>query len=122
MLAFMGKKTITCIICPKGCDLTLRQDRKGQWSVSGNECDRGPDYALEEMSSPRRVLTTTVALAGGSLTLLPVRSSGALPKGMLFECLEVLSGIEMHSPVSMGDMVAADILGSGIDIIATRSA
>ena len=120
----MGKKekTITCIVCPKGCDLTLRQDRKGQWSVSGNDCDRGPDYALEEILSPKRVLTTTVALAGGSLSLLPVRSSGALPKETLFECLQMLSEIERHCPVDMGDVIVSDILDTGIDIIATRSA
>ena len=116
------EKKITCIICPNGCELTLRQDRKGQWSVSGNECDRGPDYALEEMSSPKRVLTTTIALAGGNLALLPVRSSVALPKESLFECLQVLSGIEILCPVEMGDVIVRDILDTGIDIIATRSA
>ncbi|MBE9536709.1 MAG: DUF1667 domain-containing protein [Proteobacteria bacterium] len=114
-------KTITCIICPKGCDLKLRQGRKGQWSVSGNDCDRGIDYALEEMSSPRRVLTTTVALAGGNLPLLPVRSSVALPKETLFECLKILSGIERYCPVDIGDVIVSDILDTGIDIIATRS-
>jgi CxxC motif-containing protein len=68
------------------------------------------------------VLTTTVALAGGSLPLLPVRSSGALPKESLFECLQMLSEIERHCPVDMGDVIVSDILDTGIDIIATRSA
>lgn len=117
-----NEKTFTCIICPKGCDLRLRQQDKGPWLVSGNECDRGADYALEEISSPMRVLTTTIALAGGSLPLLPVRSSGPLPKNDLFECIKLLSRIEINCPVNMGDVVLRDVLNTGIDVIASRSA
>ena len=99
----------------------LRKYRNGQWSVFGDDCDKGPDYSLEELFFPRRVLTTTIALAGGRLPLLPVRLSESLPKETLFDCLHVLSCMEGECPVAMGDVIVRDILDNGIDIIATRS-
>ena len=57
-------KEITCIVCPKGCTLTV--DR-ANGKVTGNSCDRGKDYGLAEVTNPTRVLTTTVAHLIGSV-------------------------------------------------------
>ena len=114
------KRGMTCIICPRGCEMTLMGDENGRWLVSGNECEKGLDYAMEEVTAPKRVLTTTVALEGARLRLLPVRSSAPLPKESLFECMKIISERAARAPVRMGDVIIGDIMKLGVDIIATR--
>jgi len=115
------KKEMTCIVCPKGCDLAVQKGPDGEMLIEGNECEKGEKYALEELTSPKRVLTATVAAKGCGLPLLPVRSAGSIPKELLFECMKSLAGVRIGSPVKMGDIIVSDILGTGVDIIAARS-
>lgn len=88
--------------------------------VSGFTCPRGEKYAREEVTAPKRTLTTTVRIKGGHLPLLPVISRTALPKESVIECARFLSNVEVKAPVSEGDIVCANILGLGVDIVAAR--
>ena len=72
-------------------------------------------------TNPVRVLTTTVRLKGGKLPVLPVKSDKPLPKDLLFECMKVINAIEYEAPAALGDIVAENISGSGVNIVATRS-
>lgn len=114
---------LVCIVCPIGCRLTLVEDASSEkgWKVSGNTCKRGVDYAIKEMTAPTRVLTTTVKIQGGSLSRLPVRTDGAVPKESLVECMHVLNEVVAKSPVKMGDVIIENILNTGINVISSRS-
>ncbi len=35
--------------------------------------------------------------------------------------MEVLNSIEIEAPISMGDIIVKDILGTGVDVVATRN-
>lgn len=107
---------ITCIICPNGCLLHVDDDL----NVSGNKCIRGVAYGKQEVSDPRRTLTTTVRVNSKLLSVCPVKSADALPKGLVLKCMEIVNEIRLEVPVRRGDVVVKDILGTGIDIIATR--
>ena len=75
------KKEMTCIVCPMGCQLQLDiDDATLKLSVSGNNCPRGIKYAHEELTNPKRTLTTTVLLERAELTRLPVVTDGPIPK------------------------------------------
>lgn len=111
-------KELICITCPKGCHLTVDEQTL---SVTGNACPRGAEYARKELTNPTRVLTTTVRLEGGALARLPVKSSSDLPKPMLRQVVLALRDYTAHSPVRRGDVLIHDILGTGADIVATRS-
>ena len=113
-------RNLTCIVCPKGCDLAVLRDADGILIIKGNECEHGHVYALEEMTAPVRVLTTTVALRGGRLPLLPVRSSAPLPRERLMACMEVIAGVVATPPLGRGAPVVRYILGTGVDMVATR--
>lgn len=118
-----AEQELVCIVCPMGCRLTLTAapgTDKG-WQVSGNVCKRGEQYALKELTDPTRVVTSTVRITGGILERLPVRTYGAIPKNKVFECMRLLNHVDVKSPVKMGDIVIADVLGTGVDVIATRS-
>lgn len=118
----MKTKVMNCIMCPMGCELTVTLDDKGKFvSVTGNSCPRGAKYAETEVTDPRRMLTTTVRIKGGLLPLLPVVSADVLPKGKIAECLAFLRNITVQAPVKAGEVIVPDILGLGVDIVASRN-
>ena len=66
------------------------------------------------------MLTTTVRIAGGQLALLPVVSKSVLSKGRILDCARELRNVKVKAPVKAGDVIVADILGLGVDIVASR--
>ena len=49
----------TCIVCPIGCHLEAEVSDSGEiLSVSGNTCKRGETYIRDEVTNPRRTLTS----------------------------------------------------------------
>ena len=114
------KKTLNCIMCPMGCELTVTIEDGNVTEVTGNTCPRGAKYGHDEIMSPTRMLTTTVRIAGGQLALLPVVSKSVLPKGRLLDCARELRNVKVKAPVKAGDVIVADILGLGVDIVASR--
>ena len=61
------EKKLTCVECPKGCEITVELDGDKIISVGGYSCLRGKKYAESEVICPRRVLTTTVKCADGGV-------------------------------------------------------
>lgn len=88
--------------------------------VRGSECKQGEKYAIDEFTDPRRVVTTTVIARNGILPLLPVRSIESIPKRLVRDAATRLSSVTVEAPVSEGQVVLGDILGTGIDIVACR--
>lgn len=113
-------KELNCINCPMGCLLTVTLEDGAITQVTGNTCPRGEKYAHQELTDPRRMLTSTVKVAGGALPLLPVVSADTLPKGKILECAAALRAVTVTAPVKAGAVVAENILGLGVDIVASR--
>lgn len=113
-------KDITCIVCPVGCKITIQKDEDGEYLVTGNTCKRGRDYAIEEMTHPMRMLTSTVKIDHPVHRRLPVHSSAAVPKEKLFDVIRELDKVEVKSPVKTGQVVLQNVLGLGVDICASR--
>ena len=114
-------REIICIVCPAGCRIRVRGENQKQLAISGNECKQGEEYALKEIIDPRRTLITTVQIDHGTLRRLPVRTSREIPKQSIFPCMEVINRVRVEAPVRIGQMIVADILGTGADVVATRS-
>lgn len=113
-------RVMNCIMCPMGCELTVTIENGNVTGVTGNTCPRGPVYAKDEVTAPKRMLTSTVVIEGGMLPLLPVVSASVLPKGSILECASYLRGVKAKAPVKTGDVIVKNILGLGVDIIASR--
>lgn len=144
-------KTIICLVCPRDCELLLseKEDTGGEtaetavmpaekpiasgaaaplppparfpYSIRGNKCKRGLAFAIRELTAPARVLTTTVAVEGGTRKRLPVRSSAPVPVALTARWLEQAKQLRVCAPVAMGEVLAADVLGTGISVLAARS-
>lgn len=117
----MEKRELTCIGCPLGCALTVEMNDGEVISVTGNTCKRGDDYARKEVTNPTRIVTSSVKVEDGSLAAVSVKTKEDIPKGKIFDCVKALKDVCVKAPVAIGDVVLADVAGTGIDVIATKN-
>lgn len=110
-----------CVTCPVGCAIKATIDGQELIELEGNACRRGIAFVQEEITNPRRMLTTSVQVEGGELPLVPVHSSEPLPKALLMDAARALRKIVVPAPVAIGQVVVCDILGTGVDMVASRS-
>ena len=109
-----------CITCPLGCTLEVTHAGKEVLNVEGNSCPRGVHYAQAELTDPRRMVATTVKVQSGLHPLVPVYTAAPIPKPLIFELLAQLRQIEINAPVETKQVVLANVLGTGINVIASR--
>lgn len=117
-------EAFSCTTCPSECSLHVTVERDGEGGVrvldvSGNRCPRGDAFARQEVGRPVRVLTTTVLVRGGDERLLPVRTAEAIPRDLARDAMGALRTVSVDAPVRMGDVVVADILETGVDVVAS---
>lgn len=117
----MDKRELTCIGCPLGCQVTVTMENGEVTSVTGNTCPRGDKYAREEVTNPTRVVTSIVRVEGGNLAAVSVKTKDVIPKGKIFEVLEQIKPVVVKAPVKIGDVIVADVAGTGVDIVATKN-
>jgi CxxC motif-containing protein len=111
---------LICITCPRGCTLEVDHEGNTVLAVKGNGCKRGPDYARQELTDPRRKVASLVRIDGAIHPLLPVYTSAAFPKGLIPELLGQLRQVEVSAPVKTNQVILHNVLNTGIDILASR--
>ncbi|GHU89498.1 molybdopterin oxidoreductase [Spirochaetia bacterium] len=135
-------RSLTCIVCPIGCALSVEEGEKGDdgfpaLTITGNRCPRGAVYANEEIRAPKRVVTATCAIveevnsvAVESITVhrgmyaprrVPVKTEKPCPKEKINALLADIYKTRVKLPVKVGDTVIADWQGSGINVVAVRA-
>ena len=114
-------KELVCVNCPVGCRLTVEVENGQVRSVSGNSCPRGEEYAKSECIRPERILTTTVRITGAIHRVLPVITESEIPLDMIMDAMEAVRQIKAEAPVSVGDVIAENLLGTGVNLVAARS-
>ena len=102
-------KTLTCIECPIGCEITVDLDGDKIVSLTGNACPRGKLYAQDEVVCPKRVITSTVRAKDGSL--VPVKTDKPVKKSEIFSVLEKINAVVCDMPVTMGQVLVENIEG-----------
>jgi CxxC motif-containing protein len=111
-------KKLTCIICPKGCELLIEASEEG-YGVEGNQCPKGKEYALCEIMNPKRSITSTVKTIYREVPRLPVRTDKDVALRDVFLVMKELNKIEISKPIHSGEVVVYNILDTGANIIAT---
>lgn len=100
-----------------GCSLEVTKTEDAL-KVKGNACPRGEQYAVKELTNPTRTLTCTVAVTGGALPLVPAKSIPEIPRDKQLACMEIIRRISVAAPVHAGDILCADILNTGANVVA----
>lgn len=117
----MNIRELTCIGCPMGCQLQVKLNGKEVIEVTGNTCKRGEEYGKKECVNPTRIVTSSVCVKNGKIDVVPVKTESDIPKEKIFDCVKALKGLAVEAPVKIGDVVVKDILGTGVNIIATKN-
>lgn len=113
-------RELTCIGCPLGCSLRVFEEQNGI-CVEGNTCPRGAAYAKNEVLCPKRTVTSTVTVHGGTVNRLSVRTQTDIPKDKIFACMEEIKAVSVQAPVKIGDVILSDCAGTGVALIATKN-
>jgi len=114
------KRKLICVSCPVGCELTVTLDEDEIVEVEGNTCKLGLDYAEQEIFDPRRMVASTVKVKNGYHPLVPVYTEKPVPKPKIFDVLAELRKVEIEAPVKINDVVIENVVGTGINVIASR--
>jgi len=120
MTAENKKLNIICTSCPVGCRLTVFEDKEGNIEVEGNVCKRGVNYAIDEFSNPKRMVTSSVKVEGGQYPLVSVKTDEPIDKPLVPTVLEIIKSAKVKAPINVGDVIAKDIKGTGVSVVATR--
>ncbi len=107
------EKTLTCIVCPKGCTINIAINNK-QTSVAGNACPKGKEYAICECTNPTRTVTATVRVSNRENTMVSVKTSVPIPKGQMMDVMRILRSISVPAPLSVGESILENVCGASI--------
>ncbi len=114
------KMNIVCTSCPVGCRLTIFEDGNGDIIVDGNMCKRGKNYAIDEFSNPKRMVTSSVEIEGGVYPLVSVKTDKPIRKELVWAALKIIKESKVKAPIKIGDVIAKNIQGTNVSIVATR--
>ncbi len=109
----------TCIVCPLGCSIEVEVDDGEVKEVRGCTCPRGKEWAVQEVTNPKRVVISVVRVDGGALPTVSVKTAEPIPREKIPELMSYLAKIKLKAPIKIGDVVAE---WKGIKIVATRGA
>ena len=111
---------LICVLCPRGCEIEVCEN-EGILAISGNACPKGEVFAREEWYSPRRMITSTVRTTSRCYPRVPVKTANPVPKDKRDAIMEAINSVVWVLPVSMGEVIIDNVLGLGVDIVATAS-
>ena len=110
-------KELICITCPRGCHLQVDDNL----NVTGNMCPRGALYAKAELTHPTRMVTSSVWVESKVESRLPVKTKDPILKELIFKIMEEIEKVTVKAPIKIGDVIIKDVLGTGVDIVATKN-
>ena len=114
----MENRVLTCIVCPRGCQLSVEFDSDGKIkNITGNLCKRGAVYAEDECTHPMRTVTSTVKCESGAI--ISVKTSAAVPKERIFDVMKEINKTRAKNTINIGDMIIKNVCSLGVDVIAT---
>lgn len=117
----MEKKELTCIGCPLGCSVMVCLEEGHIIDITGYTCPRGRIYAENEVTNPKRTVTTTVRVAGGKERLVSVKTKEDIPKEKIQACMQALESITVDAPVLIGDVIVENVVFTGVAVVATKN-
>ena len=111
------ERNITCIICPRGCSLTVNVE-EGATTVSGNACPKGQQYGIDEVLNPVRTVTSIVRVSNREDTMVSVKTAEPISKNEIFNLMKLIREASVEAPVKIGDVILTDVFGT--NVIATK--
>ena len=111
------ERNLTCIICPRGCQLTVKIDGD-KTTVSGHSCPKGLQYGIDEVLNPVRTVTSIVRVSNREDTMVSVKTADPISKAKIFDIMKLIREAEVSAPVKIGDIIIENVFGT--NVIATK--
>lgn len=111
------ERNITCIICPRGCSLTVNVDGD-KTTVSGHSCPKGEQYGIDECLNPVRTVTSIVRVSNREDTMVSVKTAEPISKVEIFNLMKLIREASVEAPVKIGDVIIQNVFGT--NVIATK--
>lgn len=117
----MSERIFTCIVCPNGCEISAEYEGTHVSKLTGASCPKGEDYVRQELTDPRRTISTSVPVEGGELPLVSVRLDRPIPKGQIFAAMAEINRLRVKAPVKAGDILLKHVCGSESNVLFTKN-
>jgi CxxC motif-containing protein len=114
------KRKFVCIVCPNSCHVEVEHEEQDIKAIHGVECQKGREYVINEIRSPLRMFTGSVEIANGDFPLVSVKTPSPVPKKYLRELGALTHQIQVKAPIEIGQIIISNLLGKGIELVATR--
>ncbi|MBR6772015.1 MAG: DUF1667 domain-containing protein [Clostridia bacterium] len=112
------KNEFVCIVCPEGCSISAVREKDGI-KLSGNKCKRGEEYVKQEITDPRRNISSSVLVCNGVRPLVPVKTASPIPKNKIYEVMEEIKKAKVNAPIYAGQVIISDAAQTDVCIVAT---
>lgn len=112
---------LICIGCPAGCLVTVTKNQDGSLHITGNTCKKGEEYARNEVTAPKRTVTSFIRVREGDGEVVSVKTKGEIPKEAISSCMEEIRAAAATAPVAIGDVLIENVAGTGISVVATTN-
>ncbi len=120
----MKRKELICVICPNGCQLDAIIEDRAQVEVkqiTGHQCEKGLDWAEQELVNPMRSIASSIIVDGGDFPLVSVRTDSPIPLKNILDVMQAIKSARAKAPVWIGDIIIQNPAGTSCNIIATRN-
>lgn len=117
------KKVLICVVCPNGCQLEVdfeAQEPVRIHEVTGHLCDKGADWAEQEMTHPVRTIAGNVLVEGGDFPLVSVKTDTPVPLEKIADVMKDIKTARVRAPVRIGQVLVEHPAGTECRIVATR--
>ena len=108
-------RDIVCIKCPLGCAMRVVKNGSNI-DVSGNNCNRGKLYAIEELTNPKRIVTSLIKT---SKKLYSVKTTDGVEKSKIFDVLREIEKLKVPKNATIGTILTNDILNQNCGVVIT---
>ncbi len=110
------KFNFTCIRCPIGCELVVEKNKNGSLKVLGNRCPRGEEYGKQEVTDPRRIVTTVKQTKFGTIS---IKTDVAVKKKNYFKVLKQINETAVTKKYKIGDVFIKNVCKTHSNIVVT---
>lgn len=111
-------KKVYCVICPNSCEIEIDENTL---EAKGNLCPRGLEFAKQEITNPKRTVTSSVKTIFKSMPVLSCRTNKPVSKDKISEVMAEINRILIDYPVRIGNVILYNIAGTDADLIATNN-
>lgn len=119
----MKTKELVCILCPNGCRLEIELGERETIDVgrvSGNLCEKGPQWAMQEILNPVRSISSSVLVKGGVFPLVSVKTDTPVPREKIFDVMREIKKLVLEAPIHIGERLLENPAGVACTVVATR--